>query len=171
YCQELLTIRYDLQPLADRTVRKVLRQELGRNPEELFAGFDPDPVAVTTSGQIHKALSPEGKILAVKIQDSAVRSQFRIDLAVMRLLARPVDWIGVLGVNSVHTLVDEFSRSVDTELDFRAALRNAQLMSAMAAGDRLEVNANPLPRYSTKHVLTWEFIDGISVRDILSALD
>src|SRR5262249_14642330 len=68
YCQELLTIRYDLQPLADRTVRKVLRQELGRYPEELFAGFDPNPIAVTTSGQIHKALSPEGEILAVKIQ-------------------------------------------------------------------------------------------------------
>src|SRR5262249_19796485 len=39
YCQELLTIRNDLRPLDHRTVRELVREELGHYPEKLFAEF------------------------------------------------------------------------------------------------------------------------------------
>jgi predicted unusual protein kinase regulating ubiquinone biosynthesis (AarF/ABC1/UbiB family) len=92
------------------------------------------------------------------------------DLSVMRLIARPLDWFRILDVNSVRELMDDFSRTVAEEIDFRRTAANSQRMSALAADISWERAAAILPQFCTRLVLAAEFIEGISVLQILSGM-
>src|SRR5713226_9391057 len=95
YCEELLSIRNEAVPAAITIIRGVILQELGDLPENIFRTFEPEPFAVTSTGQIHKATAEDGTPLAVKVQTPLLRLQFESDLRLMRWLAWPMDWIGI----------------------------------------------------------------------------
>ena len=62
-------------------VREVIREELGRYPEELFASFDPEPIASASLAQVHVARDAQGRKLAVKVQHRGLREISRGDVA------------------------------------------------------------------------------------------
>jgi predicted unusual protein kinase regulating ubiquinone biosynthesis (AarF/ABC1/UbiB family) len=170
YCQELLDIRSKVTPTPFPIVRQIVLEELGGCPEDIFQTFEREPFAVVSGGQLHKATDSNGTPLVVKIQNSLIRSQFTADLRLMRWVARPLDWVGTFGTRTVRAFVEEFSRSIFTELDLQAAARNAVRMSDLSREDDAELSATIRNEYSGRRILTWEFIDGISVLEILNAI-
>ena len=171
YCEEFLSIRNVTVPADFTIIRGIILQELGDLPENIFRTFEPEPFAVTSTGQIHKATAHDGTPLAVKVQNPSLRPQFESDLRLMRWAAWPMDWIGIFGASSVREFVEDFSRSLLDELDFEAALQNAKRMSDLSRQDGIEIGATIRKRYSSRLVLTWEFIEGISVFKILNESD
>ncbi|PWZ03230.1 ABC1-domain-containing protein [Testicularia cyperi] len=76
-------------------VRKVLKAELGAEPEEVFAEFDRNPVAAASVAQVHRArLKPDanappgtlGPEVAVKVQRPNIRKYAKWDLWSFRIL-------------------------------------------------------------------------------------
>jgi len=170
YCQELLRIGNEVTADGYPTIHRIITEDLGRSPDEIFAAFEREPFAVTSSGQIHQATSVDGVRLAVKVQNPAMRNTYAADIRLMRWLAVPLDWVGVFGANSVADYVNEFARALFSELDLAAAARNATLMSELSKGDRSETNPTIRNEYTVKRILTWEFIHGIPVLQILNAI-
>lgn len=67
-----------------REVRRVVTQELGRPLEEVFADFDPKPVASASLAQVHRAtLKSSGEQVAVKVQHKWVGENYPGDLKVI----------------------------------------------------------------------------------------
>lgn len=170
YCRELLAINADLKPLPYPFIRSIIASELGNDPELLFATFDHEPFAITSTGQFHKATSTEDRVLAVKVQDPSLQRQFAIDVRFMRTIAAALDALGSFGAASARSFVDEFARNVRQEMDFTATARSAIRMAAFASGDPHEANARIEPAYTRRRVLTSEFIDGVTVLEILRAI-
>ena len=154
YCEEFLSIRNVTVPADFTIIRGIILQELGDLPENIFRTFEPEPLAVTSTGQIHKATAHDGTPLAVKVQSPSLRPQFESDLRLMRWAAWPMDWIGIFGASSVREFVEDFSRSLLDELDFEAALQNAKRMSDLSRQDGIEIGATIRKRYSSRLVLT-----------------
>jgi len=170
YCQEFLQITNELVAEPYSTISRTIVEDLGRTPDEIFATFEREPFAVTSSGQIHRATGVNGVRLAVKIQNQPTLKQYATDIRVMRWLAEPLDWFRVFGANSVATYIDEFTHALFTEVNLADAARNAVVMSELSRGDDAEINLTVRDEYTAKRILTWEFLDGIPVLQILNAI-
>src|ERR1700676_5554283 len=68
YREALTKLQKDAPPLPAAKVHRVLDQQLGTKWRERFSSFDDTPVASASIGQGHKAVSPAGRQVAVKIQ-------------------------------------------------------------------------------------------------------
>ena len=93
YCQEFLQITNEVAAEGYPTISRTIIEDLGRSPDEIFAAFEREPFAVTSSGQIHQATSVDGVRLAVKIQNQATRRKYATDIRLMHWLAVPLDWV------------------------------------------------------------------------------
>src|SRR5207244_6543286 len=60
----LATLQADVPPMAPSLAEKVVRDELGADPEKLFLDWSPEPVAAASIGQVHRAVMPDGRIVA-----------------------------------------------------------------------------------------------------------
>jgi ubiquinone biosynthesis protein len=170
YCQEFLQITNEVAAEGYPTISRTIIEDLGRSPDEIFAAFEREPFAVTSSGQIHQATSVDGVRLAVKIQNQATRRKYATDIRLMHWLAVPLDWVGIFAANSVAAYVDEFARALFSELDLADAARNATVMSELSRGDEAEINLTVREEYTANRIFTWEFVYGIPVLQILNAI-
>jgi ubiquinone biosynthesis protein len=170
YCQEFLQVTNEVAAEGYPTVSQTIVEDLGRSPDEIFAEFDREPFAVTSTGQIHLATSVDGVRLAVKIQNQATRKKYATDIRLMHWLAVPLDWVGVFGAKSVAAYIDEFARALFSELDLVDAARNATVMAALSSDDEAETSLTVREEYTANRILTWEFVYGIPVLQILNAI-
>ena len=69
-------------------VAEVVRAELGRPPDELFARFDREPLAAASLGQVHGARLDDGQEVVVKVQYPGVEQALENDLANAAVLVR-----------------------------------------------------------------------------------
>lgn len=148
-------------------IHHVLLAEFGRPAEELFAGFDPRPLAAGSIGQAHTAILADGREVVVKVRRPGVVEEVEADLVILQNLAvratrrweaaREYDLLG---------LVQEFSDTLRAELDYVREARNAERFAANFAGDsRVHIPAIVWETTTTR-VLTLERIRGMKVSDV-----
>jgi ubiquinone biosynthesis protein len=163
--KELETLQDSVPPRPFSEVEVRLRQELGgKAPAEVFAEFDPEPVASASIGQVHVARLRTGEKVAVKVQYPGIEAIVATDLRALRRIIKVVrrllpDW----GWNAIHA---EVQRTVLAELDYR---QEAEAMAEIAKNfvGRSDVR---IPRvvaeYSTARVLTTQWMEGIKIGDL-----
>ncbi len=164
---ELRGLQDDVRPFPFEQAERVIEEDLGNSIERLFLDFDPEPVAAASIGQVHKATLPNGKTVAVKVQRPGAPRQIEADLALMYQAARLVkERIRALDFIDARQLVDEFSRSLRQELDYRLEARNAQGFHRDFAGDPHVHVPKVHWTYTRARVLTLEWLDGVQLADV-----
>jgi len=103
-------------------LRAQLREDLGDEPEAVFARFDPEPLAAASIAQVHRAQLKDGREVIVKIRRPGIREVIEADL---RLLDRLVviaeaEWPALTPYRP-RQLVREFARSLHRELNWPAS--------------------------------------------------
>jgi ubiquinone biosynthesis protein len=166
-CSELLRIENDIKPFGYDEVKRIIEQELGRTTEYLFESFDETPFAITSSGQLHKAITSAGEHLVVKVQRQETSEQFRVQSASMRVLGAFFDATGAFETTAFSRAVADFLQQRASELSFAVAATNARKMTSLADGDPLELNIRICSEYTSQRVLSWEFINGVPVGTII----
>jgi predicted unusual protein kinase regulating ubiquinone biosynthesis (AarF/ABC1/UbiB family) len=169
-CSELLRIQSDIRPFAYAEVKRIVEREFGQTPERLFAAFDEAPFAVTSSGQLHKAITSAGEHLVVKVQREETSQVFRVQSTLMQALAAAFDVVSAFGTKAFSKAVSDFRQQRASELSFAIAATNARKMAALAEGDPSELNVKISNEYSGRRVLSWEFIDGAPVASIVGSI-
>jgi ubiquinone biosynthesis protein len=172
---EYLSELSKLQDAAPRVpfdaVREMLVEELGVPLEDVFASFDPEPLAAASIGQAHAAVLPDGTEVVVKIRRPGVVEQVEQDLQILQDLAAAASqrWQAA-GQYDLPGLAREFSATLRAELDYIREGHNAERFAANFAGNE----GIHVPRVfwdtTTSRVLTLERIRGLKISD-LDALD
>ena len=113
--EELAALQMSAPPMHPQLVRAQFRQELGRDPEEVFRSFDPEPFAAASLGQVHNAVGRQGQPLAVKIQYPAIREAIAGDFKWFRALSQPAQ----LSKHLPADTLDELQKQIELETDYR----------------------------------------------------
>src|SRR6476659_1805966 len=164
---ELRGLQDDVRPFPFADVEQVVEEDLGLTLDKLFLEFDERPIAAASIGQVHGATLPNGKRVAVKVQRPGAPRQIEADLALLYQAARIAkERIRALDFIDARSLVDEFARSIRSELDYRSEGRNADRFRRNWAGDPHVEIPHVYWSYTRAHVLTLEFIEGIQVADV-----
>jgi predicted unusual protein kinase regulating ubiquinone biosynthesis (AarF/ABC1/UbiB family) len=79
--QALEQLQADAPPMSAALAAGVVEQELGATPDQMFAEWDPVPIAAASIGQVHRAMTHDGLAVAVKVQYPGVEEAIRSDLA------------------------------------------------------------------------------------------
>jgi ubiquinone biosynthesis protein len=177
-------------PWAD--IRQQLTEDLGAPPEEVFAAFDPEPLAAASIAQVHRARLEDGSEVVVKVRRPGIRPIIEADLRwLMRLAQLAEAESPELRAFRPQEVVRQFTQSLRHELDFAGECRNAERIAenfagysdkdvpaAEASAAMAETAPEPPPalpiiviprvywQWTGERVCVQEFIDGISGRNL-----
>ncbi len=164
---ELRGLQDDVTPFSFEEAEEVIRADLGQPLERLFREFDPVPIAAASIGQVHAAVLPNGRRVAVKVQRPGAPRQIEADLNLMYQAARLAkERVRALDFIDAKGLVDEFARSIRQELDYRLEARNAETFRKNFAGHPHVKVPRVFWTYTRPRVLTLEFVDGTQLADV-----
>jgi predicted unusual protein kinase regulating ubiquinone biosynthesis (AarF/ABC1/UbiB family) len=163
YVQVLSKLQDEVPPEPWPRIRELIERELGSTIEEIFREFETTPVASASLAQVHRAVLKDGRVCAVKVQYPGIDHIVDIDLANMSF------FIGVFNKldqsMDYRFVAEEMRKNIPLELDFINEGHNAERIAA----DFADVDDVIVPKiyweYTTKRVLTMEYIDGVKVTD------
>ncbi len=164
---ELRALQDDVKPFPFSEVQRVIAEELELPLEKLFLEFEEQPMAAASIGQVHRAVLPNGRRVAVKVQRPEAPRKIEADLALLYQAARLAkERLRALDFIDARELVDEFARSIRHELDYRQEGRNAQAFHRHFAGHPHVRIPRVYWSYSRQRVLTLEMIQGTQLADV-----
>jgi ubiquinone biosynthesis protein len=164
---ELRGLQDDVRPFDFEDVARVVQEDLELSIEQLFSEFDEVPIAAASIGQVHRAVLPNGRQVAVKVQRPEAPRQIEADLALLYQAARIVrERVRALDFVDARELVDEFARAIRQELDYRLEARNAERIHRNFAGHPHVRVPRVYWSYTRARVLTLEYLEGIQLADL-----
>lgn len=141
--------------------------ELGAPIGERFASFESEALAAASLAQVHAAVLPDGRAVAVKVQVPGIDEIVRADVAALGLLARA---LGDLVPGGFGRIAEELGRALLVELDYQAEAFAAGEIAPSFAGTPLFV-PEVIASHSTTRVLTTDRVEGARLTDALDAAD
>ncbi|MGH9188756.1 MAG: ABC1 kinase family protein [Acidimicrobiales bacterium] len=163
----LATLQADVPPMAPSLAEGVVREELGDDPSRLFLDWDPVPVAAASIGQVHRAVMPDGRLVAVKVQYPGVDRAIRSDLDNAELLTGMFASFALKNMD-VKPMVDELRARMGDELDYRLEARCQAEFADRYRGHPFIHVPDVVPERSARRVITSDWVDGVSWPDFLA---
>jgi predicted unusual protein kinase regulating ubiquinone biosynthesis (AarF/ABC1/UbiB family) len=163
YTSELSLLQDSIPPHDYNGIKKRIIEELGAPPEDVFLKFNTVPIAAASLGQVHEAILMDGQKVAVKIQYPEIEKIIETDIRMLKAVIRL--FRGKFGHINFDTLHAEFSRILRAELNYLEEGKNAERFSQNFEGDERVIFPNVHWGYTTKHVLTLEFVEGIKITE------
>ncbi len=145
--------------------RAAIEAEFGQSTETLYAELG-EAVAAASVAQVHRAVSPDGRDVAVKVLRPGVEQRLARDVESFRLAARMLERF----VPSARRLepgafVETLARSLALEIDLRLeAAAAAEMLEIASTMDGVRAPAPDWPRCG-RRVMTTEWIDGAPLSD------
>jgi len=163
----LATLQADVPPMAPSLAEGVIREELGADAERLFLDWDPVPVAAASIGQVHRAVMPDGRLVAVKVQYPGVDKAIRSDLDNAELFYGMFASFALKNMD-VKPMVDELRSRMGDELDYRLEAFCQNEFADRYRGHPFIHVPDVIPERSSRRVLTSDWVEGISWADFLA---
>jgi predicted unusual protein kinase regulating ubiquinone biosynthesis (AarF/ABC1/UbiB family) len=158
YAAELSQLQSQAPPMGPGFVKRRMVAELGPDWAQRFKSFEPESAASASLGQVHRAVSLDGRKLAAKLQYPDMQSAVEADLTQLRLifglharLDRAID---------TSQILDEISARLREELDYHLEAGHMRLYGRMLANEPSIRVPDVIPELSTKRLLTMTWLDG-----------
>jgi len=163
----LATLQADAPPMSPAAAEGVVRAELGASPQKVFLDWQETPIAAASVGQVHRAVTRDGRDVAVKVQYPGVGDAIETDLNNTEGMYRLVGAFALKGLDT-KGLVDELRDRMRDELDYRLEADNQREFAAHFAGHPFVSIPDVVAASSTQRVLTTEWVEGIGFAEFLA---
>lgn len=166
YTETLSELQDSVPPVSVDVIRQRIVAELEREPEEVFAEFSPTPIASASLGQVHEARLRNGQRVAVKVQYPDIDRIIEMDLKALKLAL----WLLKRHLRHIdfQPVFEEFSRFLREELDYIHEAHNAERFLKNFAGSKDIIIPRVIWDYTTRKVLTLEFLEGKRITDYIA---
>lgn len=157
--QRKLAALRDQAPTAPfETMRRVIEADYGRPASDVFAEFDPAPVAAASIGQVYRARLHDGRDVAVKVQYPGIDAAIRADMKNLTMFLKV--WKSTVPTLSTPALLNELRLNFEGELDYEREARTQHAIAQLYAGHPFVAVPDSIPELSTRRVLVSEFFEG-----------
>ena len=163
----LAQLQADAPPMAPELAAQVVEEELGAPPDRLFAEWDEVPIAAASIGQVHRALTLDGRAVAVKVQYPGVDAAIRADLDNAGLLFGMMKAL-FPGLDP-KPLVAELRERIGEELDYRREADNQRLFADYYRDHPFIHVPSVVDDHSAGRVLTTELVVGARFGEVAGA--
>ena len=162
--RNLLYLQDDLPPVDYSEIAEQIETGLGKPISELFQSISPDPVGAASIAQVHRAITSDGRDVAVKVLRPGIRKKFARDIETYEWAAAHLEALGGEAARLRPRLViANLKRWTLRELDLRREAASAsELREAMQADHGYEIPTIDWDRTSGR-VMTLEWVDGIKI--------
>ena len=153
----MAALREEARHMPPAQLRDVLDAEWGPGWRRRFARFEVRPFAAASIGQVHRARTPDGRELAIKVQYPGVRASIDSDIDNLGALLR-LPGLVPRGVD-LAPLLAESKRQLHCEADYGAEAENLRAFRRLLAGSEAFTLPELHPDLSTPRVLAMSFIE------------
>ena len=154
----LSRLQDSVPPMSAELAASVIEEELGIAPERAFSRWDPEPIAAASIGQVHRAITHDGRAVAVKVQYPGIAEAIAADLANVSLLRRMLRITAP--AQDVDALLEELRDRVLEELDYRREAASQTLFADYYDGHPTIIVPPIVPELSTRRMVTSELAAG-----------
>jgi ubiquinone biosynthesis protein len=166
YYSELCKLQDKVPTFPGKEAKRIFGEEIGVSTRKAFSEFDEEPMAGASIAQVHRATTHEGAVVAVKIQRPDIQPLIERDLSILldfaSLLEKHVPDLAAMNPVGV---VKEFSETLLKEIDFSNEADNTERFASQFENSKAISVPVILREFSSKKVLTMEFISGYPVND------
>lgn len=161
FTSELEGLQDEVPPRPFRDVVKTMRESLGRGPDELFASFETEALAAASLGQVHRAVTHAGEVVAVKVLYPNVATIIQVDLRVLAWALKVYRWfVPIRQIERVHEQLEDM---LDRETDLEHEARCLERMARNFESDADVLFPKVHHELSSATVLTMTFMEGVKI--------
>lgn len=167
---ELTKLQDDVAPLDFSLIEKTLVEEFGESLDQVFLSFDKKPLASGSIAQVyHGKLEINGLVeeVCVKVLRNDIAEIIETDTKIMSDLAKKYWAKHQIKSFDLVKVIEEFRKSLFKEINFKNEVNNLKKFYELNKKDKYVTSPKVYEAYSTSKVLTMEYIDGKSIREIV----
>lgn len=167
---ELEKLQDDVKVEDFENIKEVFYKEFSKDIYDVFDEFEKKPLASGSIAQTHLATIKVGSIdrkVVVKIQRKDLDKRVKEDLIIMKDLYKKLE-SKLDGIESFNfgEIIEEFSLSLNKEIDFEVEKNNIKKYRKLNTKENDLLSPDVYDSYSSKKVLTLEYIEGKSIRSV-----
>lgn len=170
YCRELFYLLENVPSFSYEEVLKTIKREFRITPDKLFKTFNPKPIAAASFGQVHEAYLNTGEKVAVKIRRPQIEELVKKDISLIKILGSIID-IFLPGPNKILSSIEEFEQWTKEELNYEEEASHTETFRQLNKNREEDIVVPRVFRkYCSPSVITVDFIEGITLSNILLAM-
>ena len=164
---ELSKLQNHVKPFDENEAINIIETELGKKIDEVFDSFDMKPKASASISQVHTAVLKTGEKVAIKVKRPNIEENILMDIEVIIWLSNIIEkYNEEFALMQPQKLIAAFKAQLLQELDFNFEKNNTLKFARYFKDNKNIKIAKIYEEYSTKSILTMEYIDGIKISDI-----
>ncbi|RMG73615.1 MAG: AarF/ABC1/UbiB kinase family protein [Nitrospirae bacterium] len=167
FADEFKKLQDEVPPFAFEDVKRIIREEMGTEAENLFSYIEPRPVAAASIAQVHYATLKDETPVVIKVQRPGIKEQIETDINIMKAIASLlVRYVPETELFNPTGIVEEFARTVRKELDFTEEAKNMCRFRRNFAGNPDIYIPQLYPHLLSKRIIVMERIEGVRIDNI-----
>jgi predicted unusual protein kinase regulating ubiquinone biosynthesis (AarF/ABC1/UbiB family) len=172
YLEQLTLLQDQLPAFETQEAFAIIERELQCIVEDAFQEISAKPVAAASLGQVYKGRLYSGQTVAIKVQRPNLEKKLTLDLFIIRNAVKVIGrWLPINLSHDLTMIVDEFGLKLFEEIDYHNEGLNAERF-ARNFQNSTDVKVPAIYwKYSSKKVLTLEWIDGFKLSATQCILD
>lgn len=167
YCIELENLLDSAPTISSEQIKKAIEQELGQSIDKLFKDFSDKPLAAASLSQVHRATLFSGEKVVIKVLRPRVRQLIYQDIRCLRLTTRFFGNIIFDGKDNFLDLINTLEGWLERETNYEEEFDNMLIMNAELKDIEKVIIPKAYKHLSTKDILVMEYVDGLSVLEII----
>lgn len=166
YVDEFVTLQDRVPPFLSEDAIAIIEEELGKSIGDLFTDFETVPIASASLGQVHRGILTTGEAIVIKVQRRGLEHLFNLDFQVLHRLIRFGDrFLPNFKKYKLELIYQEFFALLFQEIDYLQEGQNAERFQKNFANYNHVIVPQVYWKYTTKKVLTLEYLPGIKIND------
>jgi predicted unusual protein kinase regulating ubiquinone biosynthesis (AarF/ABC1/UbiB family) len=163
----LARLRSDAKSMPRKQLLEVLETQWGRDWKNHFEYFNETPIAAASIGQVHMALTRDGRKLAIKIQYPGIRESIDSDVDNVAGLFR---MSGLLPKSlDIEPLLADCKKQLHEEADYLREAESLERYAACLANHPDYLIPLPDRTLTTPNILAMTFVEGEAVESMAQA--
>lgn len=167
YARALQQLQSNAPPMGWPFVRRRMKTELGPDWESKFKSFEHESSAAASLGQVHKAVTHDGQLIACKLQYPDMQSAIEADLNQLKLIFSLYEkYDKAISTKYIHK---ELALRLNEELDYELEARHAKLYHWMLRDEKNIFVPEIIDDLSTKRLLSSTWLQGEKILNYIDS--